>query len=380
MRIAFYAPLKPPGHPTPSGDRRMARLLMKALRSAGHSVELASRFRSRDGTGDPAHQVRLRARGKGIARRIIERYGARPADQRPHAWFTYHLYHKAPDWLGPEVSRWLGVPYVVAEASFAPKQAGGPWQLGHQASAKAIAAADAILCFNAVDPRCLTPLVADPGRLVRLKPFLDLAPATGARVRDRVALAGQFGLETDRPWLIAVAMMRPGDKLASFRVLGRALARLTDRPWRLLVAGDGPARPEVEAALAPLGQRVCYLGRQSPAALTELYGAADLCVWPAVREAYGMAILEAQAAGLAVVAGAGVGVDAVVRAGVSGLMTPSNDEDAFATAVAALLVAPERRAAMARAGRRRVIAEHSLEAAARQLDATLSRVLLDRAP
>jgi len=31
MRIAFYAPMKPPTSPRPSGDRRMARLLMQAL-------------------------------------------------------------------------------------------------------------------------------------------------------------------------------------------------------------------------------------------------------------------------------------------------------------------------------------------------------------
>ena len=36
MRIAFYAPLKPPDHPVPSGDRRMARMLWAALRAGGH--------------------------------------------------------------------------------------------------------------------------------------------------------------------------------------------------------------------------------------------------------------------------------------------------------------------------------------------------------
>ena len=52
MRVMFYAPLKPPTHPVPSGDRRIARLLMRAIEAAGHSVELATRFRSRDGSGD----------------------------------------------------------------------------------------------------------------------------------------------------------------------------------------------------------------------------------------------------------------------------------------------------------------------------------------
>ena len=382
MRIAFYAPMKPPGHPTPSGDRRMARLLIQALRAAGHTVELASRFRSRDGTGDPARQARLCARGHGLARRLAARYRAWPLDRRPQAWFTYHLYYKAPDWLGPAVSAALGLPYLVAEASIAPKRADGPWRLGHEASAAAIAAADAVLCFNAVDPECLRPLLADPGRLVGLKPFLDAAAFAGAaagRPGVRSALAGRLGLDADRPWLIAVAMMRRGDKLASFRVLGRALARIADRPWALLVAGDGPARGEVESALAPLGPRVRYLGRQAPAALPDLYGAADLCVWPAVREAYGMALLEAQAAGLPVVAGFGVGVEAVVRDGVTGLLTPSGDAAAFAAAVDGLLAAPRRRAAMGRAARRHVNAEHGLAAAARRLDAVLSRVLMERA-
>lgn len=380
MRIAFYAPMKPPSHPTPSGDRRMARLLIQALRAAGHRVTLASRFRSRDGTGDPARQARLSARGQGLARRLAARYRALPADRRPQAWFTYHLYYKAPDWLGPAVSAALGLPYLVAEASIAPKRADGPWRLGHQASAAAVAAADAVLCFNAVDAECLRPLLADPGRLVGLKPFLDAAPfAAAGRPGTRAALAGRLGLDADRPWLIAVAMMRRGDKLASFRVLGRALARIADRPWALLVAGDGPARAEVESALEPLGPRVRYLGRQAPAALPDLYGAADLCVWPAMREAYGMALLEAQAAGLPVVAGFGVGVEAVVVDGVTGLLTPTGDAAAFAAAVERLLASPRQRAAMGRAAQRQIEAEHGLAAAAQRLDAVLSRVLMDRA-
>ena len=48
MRIAFYAPLKPPDHPVPSGDRRVAQLFFEAVRLAGHEPLLASRFRSYD--------------------------------------------------------------------------------------------------------------------------------------------------------------------------------------------------------------------------------------------------------------------------------------------------------------------------------------------
>ena len=67
MRIAFYAPLKPPGHPVPSGDRRMARLLIDALGHGGHAVELAAVFRSWEGAGDGARQDRLRRLGAKLA-------------------------------------------------------------------------------------------------------------------------------------------------------------------------------------------------------------------------------------------------------------------------------------------------------------------------
>ena len=100
MRIAFYAPLKPPNHPTPSGDRRMARLLMAALDHAGHDVALASSFRSWDDGTRPNRHERLADLGARLASRLTRRLHAAP----PDLWFTYHLYHKAPDWLGPAVS------------------------------------------------------------------------------------------------------------------------------------------------------------------------------------------------------------------------------------------------------------------------------------
>jgi len=124
MRIAFYAPLKPPDHPVPSGDRRMARLLMAALKAAGHEPMLAARLRSRDGSGDRRRQARLRALGTKLADRYLRRVAARP-DLRPDLWLTYHVYYKAPDWIGPRVASALGIPYVVAEASLAEKRRSG---------------------------------------------------------------------------------------------------------------------------------------------------------------------------------------------------------------------------------------------------------------
>lgn len=373
MRVAFYAPLKPPDHPVPSGDRRMGRLLLAALRQVGHQVLLASRLRTYEGAGDGVRQARIRAQGDAIAARLIARYQAAAADQRPEAWLTYHPYYKAPDWLGLAVSGALDIPYLIAEASHAPKRAEGPWAVGHAASATSVMAADGVLCLNPADIPCLLPLVRDRSRVIQLAPFLDPEPYRRvARGPARTELAARLGLDPGPPWLLAVAMMREGDKLKSYRILGDALARLGERDWRLLVVGGGQAEEAVSAALAPLGNRVVRLGVLAPDGLAPFYAAADILTWPAINEAYGMALLEAQASGLPVVAGDSGGVASIVESGHTGLLTPPGDVAAFAAAAGRLLDDANLRAAMGAAARRRVALQHGITTAARQLDDALS--------
>ncbi len=371
MRIAFHAPMKPPTHAVPSGDRRMARLLIRALEAAGHEVELATRFRAYDGAGDAEAQTRMAHRGARIAARLIARYKALPLEKRPRAWFTYHLFHKAPDWIGPAVCDALEIPYYIAEASYAPKQAGGPWDRGHRAVAEALAHAKAVFCLNPDDIECLRPMVDDLAPLVNLRPFLDTAPYRAAwreKGGARNHLTEAYGLDSESPWLLAVGMMRPGDKLASYQVLADALAALGDRDWRLLIVGDGPMRAAVKTAFDQFSdQRIVWLGEQPSEALPDIYAACDLLVWPAINEAYGMAILEAQATGLPAVVGDVGGVGQIVEDGRTGKLTPVGDPGAMAEAIGALLAMPARRQAMAIAAGAKVLSQHSIHSAARVL-------------
>ena len=368
-RIAFYAPLKPPDHPVPSGDRRMAQLLWQALARAGARVELASRLRSRDADGDPARQRRLAALGRRLAERYVRRIRARPPGARPDVWLTYHLYYKAPDWIGPAAAEMLGIPYLVAEASYAPKRAGGPWDAGHRQVAAALRQAAAVLTINPADAAALPAGV----RQVALPPFLDTAELDAAPA-DRPGVAAAYGLDPGQPWLIAVAMMRAGDKLASYRELADALGRLGDRPWQLLVLGDGPARGQVEAAFGPLAGRVRYAGATEASATARALASADLFVWPAVNEAYGMALLEAQAAGCPAVCGDFGGVSAILSDRETGRLVPPHDPRALADAVAALLDDPDGRAAMGAAARAKVARTHTIDTVSQQLSALLAEV------
>jgi glycosyltransferase involved in cell wall biosynthesis len=365
MRIAFYAPLKPPDHPAPSGDRQVARLFLEALRAAGHRPFAASRLRSYDGSGDPSRQARLAAVGSAAAQRLLRRWERDPG-AAPDLWFTYHLYYKAPDWLGPPVSAALGIPYAIAEASSAPKRAGGAWDLGQRAADGALRRADAVLGLNPADRECVLPLLRDPARWVEFPPFLDARAYPGGS-RRRTSAASPVRL-------IAVAMMRPGDKLLSYRRLAEALALVSDLAWSLDVVGDGAARPQVSAALARFGARVRYRGALDEAGVAAALAAADLFVWPAVNEAFGMALLEAQASGLPVVAGAGAGVSAIVADGQTGLLVPPGDAAAFAAALRRLILDHGRRAAMGEAARARIEREHDLPQAAARLGAILDRI------
>lgn len=378
-RILFYAPLKAHDHPVPSGDRTMARLLVKALERAGFDIELASRLRARIAEpapqSQPLAQESLRMKAWGVADRRIAKLMALPKKERPRAFFTYHLYYKAVDWIGPRIAAALSIPYLVAEASHAPKRAAGAWAFNHAGAEAAIRSADAILCLNPSDKECLAQ-IAPRRRLIDLPPFLDLqhfAPHVPDRQAARVALADRHGLDVKRdlgrPWLLAVGMMRKGDKLASYLLLAEALRRAGLTRPLLLIAGDGEARPEIERAFRGVPGDVRFLGALPPGALIEPYAACDLLVWPAINEAFGMALLEAQACGLPVLAGASGGVPAIVADGKTGFLTPPGDAAAFASALKAALRSDL--PALGKAARARVARRHDLPQAA----ATLARVL-----
>lgn len=359
--------MKPPDHPVPSGDRQVGRLLWRALERAGHRVAYGSEMRIYDGAGDDRHQRMIEDAAAQETQTLLAAYRRYP-EGVPQLWFTYHNYYKAPDLIGPAIAGALGIPYFLAESSHAPKRAGGPWARWHAKAAAATLAADRLICFTRLD-RAMLARLAGEAKLADLPAFIDAGPYLAARrAPARRKIAAAHGIEPDAVWLLSVAMMRSRDKLDSYRRLAEALALLPAAApdWRLLVAGDGPARAEVEAAFRPFGARIVFLGAQGEAALPDLYAGADLYVWPAVNEAFGMAFLEAQAGGLPVIAGRVRGVPDVVREGETALLVEETPA-AFAAALALLLDDAPSRRRMGEAARRFVAAERDLDTAARRL-------------
>lgn len=359
MRVLLHTPLKPPDHPVPSGDREMARGFRRLLGRLGHTVVVPELSRVASGVPAPHAHLALERLARHKARRLIARWHALPKShpERFDLWFTYHCWYRKPDWLGPIVSRALGIPYVIAEGSSAPRRAHGPTRLGQRAAERAIAAADLVVTVNPRDRVGVQARLRPGARQIVLPAFIEAGPFAMPAPRPA----------REAPVLLAVGMMRPRDKLESYRVLAEALGHLKDRTWQAVLVGDGPARGEVEALMKPFGAKVRFVGAVERAALPALYGAADLYVWPAINEAFGIAFLEAQASGLPVVAGRTGGVPSVVADGMTGLLTPIGDARAFAVAVARLLDDPRERLLLGHAAAARVAAQHDDRAAAHVL-------------
>lgn len=352
LRCLYLTPMKPPDDPTLSGDRLIGGLFLRLLRRLGFEVELVSRLRTRCRTPEDLADIIALADAE-----VACLVGAERAAPEPAALvFTYHNNYRAPDLIGPRLAAALGLPYVLAESSRAPKRASGPWAAGHALAEAASDAARLILAPTADDLVMLQRLRPPGQALVHLKPFIDVADWP-APPRRPAAPGGPLRLVT-------VGMMRPGNKVDSYLALAAILTRLGQSDWTLDVAGDGEGRGVVEAAFARFGERVRLHGAIAERdRLGALLSATDAFVWPAVEEPIGMVFLEAQAHGLPCLAYAYRGVPDVVADGVSGHLFAPRDEQGFATRLSSLVDHRTAARDLGRSARQHFEAHHTLDRA-----------------
>ncbi|MEO1694771.1 MAG: glycosyltransferase, partial [Pseudomonadota bacterium] len=151
--------------------------------------------------------------------------------------------------------------------------------------------------------------------------------------------------------------------------------QIADRPWRLDIVGDGAARPEVERLFAGFDvARVRWHGALKRDAVIATLARSDVFAWPGIGEAFGMAYLEAQAAGVPVAAVATAGVPAVVMDGIGGLLAPQISAEAYAAVLARLINDTALRTRLAESASDHVRTHHAITTASRVLDATIARL------
>jgi glycosyltransferase involved in cell wall biosynthesis len=150
-------------------------------------------------------------------------------------------------------------------------------------------------------------------------------------------------------------------------------------PVRLDVLGGDVERPadespEVRRVLWEIGDlgladRVRLVGTVGPPAIRDHLHAGDVLLHSSVTEGLPTAVLEAMATALPVVVTDAGGTREAVTDGREGLVVPPRDPEALAGAVERLWSDPALRVAMGEAGRRRAVADFTLDAQVRSFAA-----------
>lgn len=167
------------------------------------------------------------------------------------------------------------------------------------------------------------------------------------RSHARVAALRSRLAEGDETLVGYVGRVAPEKSLERLAVL-RGVPNL-----RLVIVGDGPAMPAVRRALE--GIPVSYLGALHGDDLAEAYAALDVFVHTGTEETFGQTLQEAHASGLPVIAPRAGGPIDLVETGVDGILYDPTSESDLRDAVEGLVAAPDLRARMGEAGRRRVL-------------------------
>jgi rhamnosyl/mannosyltransferase len=194
---------------------------------------------------------------------------------------------------------------------------------------------------------------------------IDLAPYLDPSGADRARAAAIRSRYAGPIWLGCGRLIY----YKGFPVAVRALARARGT---LLLVGDGPDRPKLEAEAAALGvrDRVAFLGAMPYQEVVPYYLAADAFWFPSVArsEAFGLVQVEAMACGTPVINAAipRSGVPWVSPDGVTGLTVPVDDPSALAAAANRLLDEPGLRERLGAAGRDRAAREFDHRVMARR--------------
>ena len=180
-------------------------------------------------------------------------------------------------------------------------------------------------------------------------------------VRAGAAFRAQHNIADDTPLLFAVGRMV---EKKGFIYLIKALAQLRASipDVRLMIAGYGPLRTELEQAAAQhqLQDHVIFPGAIHREQINAAFNAATVFVLPSVRDRSGNVdglpntLIEAMGAGRPIVASLIAGVPAVIESGTHGLLVAPGNIDALAHALQQLLQQPSLAAQLGAQARARV--------------------------
>jgi glycosyltransferase involved in cell wall biosynthesis len=328
------------------GEQQMA-YLMAGLASRGHRVVAVVQ---QDGAAGPrleamgftVHRLRMRGEADPVAVLALAR---RMGTVRPD---VVHLHTSHAHTLGAVAARLANHPVVIVSRrvdfsiyrhSF----------LGLN-GIKYRAGIDRIVCVSEAVRDVLLTDGLHPERLRVVRSAID---PDRVRRAAPVDVRGRLGLPADARIVLVVGAL-VGHK--GHKHLVEAIPALVAAvpSVHVVIAGEGPLRPELEARAKALWlQAVLHLpGRVDD--LPGWFASAEVLCMPSVEEGLGTSVLDGMAVGLPVVASRAGGIPEMVRDGVEGLLVPPADPPALSAALVRVLSDADLRARLSEAARRRV--------------------------
>ena len=235
-------------------------------------------------------------------------------------------------WMGMRCARRYGMPLVYtyhtqleAYAHYVPFETNATRFAANRLTRTFANLADAVIAPTPAMAARLREL----GVTVRIETVptgIDIALFAAGRRRDDVR--ERIGVRTDDRMLFCVGRLA---KEKNLELLFEALARANDPSLKLVVAGDGPSRADLEQLAREFGvfEQSRFLGFISRQDLPDLYASADAFVMASTTETQGIVLAEALAAGASVIAADAPQNRDVL--GSAGLLVPSTAQ-AFAQA------------------------------------------------
>jgi glycosyltransferase involved in cell wall biosynthesis len=360
MRIAFYSPrsthlehgLEKGGDPIFLHD------LFDGLRRAGHEVDVVSRLNVHDLWRGRVPVRTLLTEAFAVRRRM--------KSFRPDAWLVYK-----PSRTYPDVFGWWQRPrrYVLLGAhTWQSRRIPRRWRSGLAwAYRRTLRRADFVTVLLPHTLERLRGYGVEPER-VRL--LLTAVPVP-ADVPPQEQARKRLGLPLDVPIVLCTTRFTTPDSSQGKTRMILDLLSMTPSlspDVVILVGGDGPGRPAIEAEIGrlELGDRVRLAGAVDRADTRWYFAACDVYVQPHPLDGPWLSVLEAQAAGRPVITMHTRSGELTVDVGRSGLLARTIDE--FGEHLQTLTSDRARCAAMGRMARQFIVGAHSIEVRVRQIE------------
>ena len=222
---------------------------------------------------------------------------------------------------------------------------------------------------------CLFHRIGSPAQHYVVHSGFDLARFSGAKwPKEAPRLLGIAPGEPKPPVVFFLAAREPRNRHIEFiEEFPQVVQRVPD--VRLILAGEGPARPDIEAAIArsPVAQSIHLIGYHSEP--EQLISLADVCVLTSMREGLPRVVMQYLAGGRPCVVSELPGLGEVVKHGINGVVTPAGDVGAAAAAVADLLEYKPLRAHLAEGARRTDLTSWGLDAMCDSVEMVYQSVL-----